>query len=81
MQKIKPNHHRSNDLRGSHLTSALKKLAELQSAKGITPPVLAYDSNTRMLKIIDSTFYFYLKNANLEDAIEDIVNPVECVDC
>lgn len=81
MQKIKPNHHRSDALKGSHLTSALKKLTELQSAKGITPPVLAYDSNTRMLKIIDSTFYFYLKNANLQDAIEDIVNPVDCVDC
>jgi len=81
MQKIKPIHHRSGDLKGGQLTSALKKLGELQNAKGINPPVLAYDTNTRMLKIIDSTFYFFLKNANLANVIEDIVNPIECIDC
>lgn len=81
MQKIKPIHHRSDDLKGGQLTLAFKKIGELQSTKGINPPVLAYDSNTRMLKVIDSTFYFFLKNANLEEIIEDLVNPVECVEC
>ncbi|BDY05752.1 hypothetical protein [Ferrimonas sp. YFM] len=81
MQKIRVIHHRSGDLKGAQLTSALKKLGELQSSKGINPPVLAYDSNTRMLKVIDSTFYFYLKYANLDDASDDIVNPVDCIEC
>ena len=81
MQKIKPVHHRKDDLKGGQLTSALKKLGELQSVKGINPPVLAYDSNTRMLKVIDSTFYFFMKNASLSDIIEDIVNPLDCIDC
>ncbi|WP_350547098.1 hypothetical protein [Pseudoalteromonas sp. 5-MNA-CIBAN-0065] len=79
MQKIIAIHHRREDLKGGQLTAALKKIGDLQSTKGINPPVLAYDSNTRLLKVIDSTFYFFMKYANLEMISEDIVSPVECM--
>jgi hypothetical protein len=52
-------------------------LADLQSSKKITPPLVAYDSNSRKLKVVDSTFHFFLKNANLEQVIDDIINPIE----
>ncbi len=74
---ILPNHHRREDLKGSHLTGALKKLSDLQNRKSIHPPVLAYDSVTRQLKIIDSTFYFFLQNYDLSEAREEIISPLE----
>ncbi|MGK0271791.1 MAG: hypothetical protein ACI88H_002457 [Cocleimonas sp.] len=79
MQKIVLIHHRRADLKGGQLTAALKKIGDLQSTKGINPPVLAYDSNTRLLKVIDSTFYFFMKYANLEMISEDIVSPIDCM--
>ena len=77
MHGIRESHHRKNDLRGSHLTTALKGLTELQAGKGISPPVIAYDSNSRQLKVVDSTFYFFLKNAKLEHIKDEIVSPLD----
>lgn len=77
---LKQFHHRKESLNGALLTRALKGLAELQSNKGIQPPVIAYDSNSRQLKIVDSTFYFFLKNANLENIKDEIISPMEGLD-
>jgi hypothetical protein len=52
-------------------------LTDIQSNKGISPPVIAYDSNSRQLKVVDSTFYFFLKNANLSEMKEEIVCPLD----
>lgn len=74
---IKRVHHRKDDLKGSQLTAVLKGLTELQANKGISPPVIAYDSNSRQLKVVDSTFYFFLKNADLEEIKDDIICPMD----
>lgn len=77
MHSIKQIHHRKDDLKGSQLTAVLKGLTEVQSSKGISPPVIAYDSNSRQLKVVDSTFYFFLKNANLKEVMDEIVCPMD----
>ncbi len=77
MHAIKQVHHRKDDLKGSQLTAVLKGLTEVQSGKGISPPVIAYDSNSRQLKVVDSTFHFFLKNANLAHVKEEIVCPMD----
>ncbi|MDF4951237.1 hypothetical protein P3580_21575 [Vibrio parahaemolyticus] len=74
---IKQVHHRKDELRGAQLTAVLKGLTELQANKGISPPVIAYDSNSHQLKVVDSTFYFFLKNAQLEDIKDEIICPMD----
>ncbi|MCO7198642.1 ATP-binding protein [Pseudoalteromonas sp. OANN1] len=77
LHSIKQIHHRKDDLKGAQLTTVLRGLTELQSKQGISPPVIAYDSNSRQLKVVDSTFYFFLKNANLENVKDEIIHPME----
>jgi hypothetical protein len=76
-QAIKPAHHRKEDLKPAQLTAVLKGLTSLQVSKGISPPVIAYDSNSRQLKIVDSTFFFFLKNADLKIIKDEIISPLE----
>lgn len=80
MHSIKQKHHRADDLKGGHLTTALKGLVELQSNKSINPPVIAYDATSKKIKVVDSTFYFFLKNANLDDVIDEITNPIDALE-
>jgi hypothetical protein len=80
MHSIKQTHHRKDDLKGSHLTTALKGLVELQSNKSINPPVIAYDSTSKIIKVVDSTFYFFLKNADLSAVMEEIISPIEALE-
>lgn len=77
LHSIKQIHHRKDELKGPQLISVLKGLAELQANKGINPPVIAYDSNSRQLKIVDSTLYFFLKNADLEEIKSEIICPMD----
>lgn len=80
MRALKEIHHRKDDLKGAQLTSTLKGLTELQAVKGINPPVFAYDSNSMQIKIVDSTFYFFLRNADLQAIASEIVCPWENLD-
>lgn len=80
MHAIKQVHHRKDDLKGSQLTAVLKGLTEVQSGKGISPPVIAYDSNSRQLRVVDSTFYYFLKNANLQQIKDEIICPMDAFD-
>ena len=45
---------------------ALEDIHAIQAKKDINPPTLSYDDNSSLLSVIDSTMYFFLKNANLE---------------
>lgn len=74
---IKKIHHRPDDVRVSDMTNLLGGLANLQSVKSISPPVLAYDVQQRMLQVVDSTFYFFIKNANTMEIAESLQNPLE----
>lgn len=51
--------------------------AALSFSGNSNPPVIAYDSNSRLLKVVDSTFYFFLKNADLESIKDEIVCPLD----
>lgn len=69
IQKI---HHRPDDVRSSDISYFLHNLTTSQIKKNIIPPLFDYDRSTREVKIIDSTFYFFLKNSR--DQISDELN-------
>ena len=74
---IRARHHRGQDVRSSDMTNLLGGIANLQSAKAISPPIFAYDFQQRMLQVVDSTFYFFIKNADANEVIESLQNPLE----
>lgn len=75
--RIKAQHHRGSDVRASDMTNLLGGLANLQSVKAISPPIFAYDTQQRVLQVVDSTFYFFIKNAKAEEVLESLQNPLE----
>jgi hypothetical protein len=74
--KIREAHHRGADVRPSDMGNLLGGLATLQARKGISPPIIDYDHSIRKIQVVDSTFYFFLRNANLEKIGEEIPNPL-----
>lgn len=76
-ERIQALHHRPNDVRASDMSNLLYNLAILQSNKGISPPIFDYDKTTKQLQVVDSTFYFFLRNADLAQISSEIPNPIE----
>lgn len=74
-EKIKEIHHRPDSVRPSDMGYFLTSLVSNQIKKGISPPLFDYDNGTNTVKIIDSTFYFFLKNCNATDVVEDLTIP------
>lgn len=74
-EKIRAIHHRADDVRPSDMGYFLKNLVASQIAKGISPPIFDYDNSTTSIKIIDSTFYFFIKNCDREEVIENLAIP------
>lgn len=74
---IRTVHHRGDDVRGSDMTNLLGGIANLQSVKSISPPIFAYDEQQRVLQVVDSTFYFFIKNADAREVLDSIQNPLE----
>lgn len=74
-EKIKEIHHRPDDVRPSDMGYFLQTLVTNQIKKNISPPIFDFDISTSSVKIIDSTFYFFLKNCDKEDVIEFIPMP------
>lgn len=74
-EKIKEIHHRGDDVRASDMGYFLKSIVSSQISKGISPPIFDYDNSTNSIKIIDSTFYFFIKNCDREEVIEDLALP------
>jgi hypothetical protein len=75
--KIQDMHHRPEDVRASDMSNLLYSLAKLQSNKSISPPIIDYDRNTKSLQIVDSTFYFFLKNADLSEILKELPSPLD----
>jgi hypothetical protein len=65
---------------GSDMSNLLYNLAKLQAAKSISPPIIDFDRNTKRLQVVDSTFYFFLKHANLREIEAELPNPLEGVE-
>jgi hypothetical protein len=76
-ERIQAIHHRAADVRASDMSNLLYNIAALQSNKNISPPIFDYDKTTKQLQVVDSTFYFFLKNANLDEISAEIPNPLE----
>lgn len=76
-EQIQRIHHRAGDVRASDMSNLLYNLGKLQSSKNISPPIIDYDKNMKLLQAVDSTFYFFLKHANLHEIAEEIPNPIE----
>jgi hypothetical protein len=74
---IRAIHHRGEDVRSNDMTNLLVGIANLQSVKGISPPIFAYDGQQRTLQVVDSTFYFFIRNADAKEVLESLQNPLE----
>ncbi len=57
------------------MTYFLHNITSTQIKKNILPPLFDYDRSTRYLKIIDSTLYFFLRNADREEIIAELDAP------
>lgn len=74
-EEIQKIHHRSSDVRASDMGYLLQTLVSKQIENGVTPPIFDYDQSTKSVKIIDSTFYFFLRNSNRDELMADIPVP------
>ena len=72
---IKILHHRPDDVRASDMSYFLHNLTSSQIKKSILPPLFDYDRSTRKLKIIDSTLYFFLRNTDRDEIMEELDTP------
>jgi hypothetical protein len=75
--RIQHIHHRPDDVRASDMSNLLHNLAVTQASKNISPPIIDYDQSSKMLQVVDSTFYFFLKNGNLKQFVQDLSNPLD----
>ncbi len=73
---IKQFHHRPDDVRSSDMSYFLHNLTPSQIKKNIIPPLFDYDRSTRKLKVIDSTLYFFLRNADKAEIFKELDSPV-----
>lgn len=77
LDEIRKIHHRPDDVRSGDLGAFLHNLTEHQIKKKIQPPFVDYDRGRKLLKIIDSSLYFFLKHCDRKEILEDIPNPIE----
>ena len=73
---IKSIHHRPDDVRASDMSNFLHNITQAQIRKNIIPPLFDYDRSTKKLKVIDSTLYFFLRNANKMEILSDLEKPM-----
>jgi len=77
LEEIRKIHHRADDVRSGDLGKFLHNITQHQISKKIQPPFVDYDRGGKIMKIIDSSLYFFLKHCNREEILDDIPNPVE----
>ncbi|MCY7273187.1 MAG: ATP-binding protein [Phormidesmis sp. CAN_BIN44] len=73
--EIRKIHHRADDVRSSDMSYFLYNIVQAQIKKDIVPPLFDYDRGTKTIKIIDSTLYFFLRNADKEEIISEFEIP------
>lgn len=76
LDEIRKIHHRPNDVRSGDLGAFLHGITQHQINKKIQPPFVDYDRGGKILKIIDSSLYFFLKHCDRDAILEDIPNPI-----
>lgn len=73
--EVKKNHSKKARSIDNNITRALKKISRLQQEKSISPPIFDYDTVDKRLRIIDSTFFFFFKHADINSIKAEIPNP------
>lgn len=76
-ERIQRIHHRPDDVRASDMSNLLHNLAATQATKHISPPIIDYDKSAKLLQVVDSTFYFFLKNGDLKAFLDGLSNPLD----
>lgn len=76
LEEIRKVHHRPDDVRSGDLGAFLHNITQHQINKKIQPPFVDYDRGGKVLKIIDSSLYFFLKHCDRDGILEDIPNPI-----
>lgn len=76
LDEIRKIHHRPEDVRSGDLGAFLHNISQHQIGKKIQPPFVDYDRGGKILKVIDSSMYFFLKHCNREEILNDIPNPL-----
>lgn len=76
LEGIRKIHHRPDDVRSSDLGAFLHNITQHQIGKKIQPPFVDYDRGGKVMKIIDSSLYFFLKNCDREEILADIPDPI-----
>lgn len=77
LEGIRKVHHRPDDVRSGDLGAFLHNLTQHQINKGIQPPFVDYDRGSKVLKIIDSSLYFFLRHCDKDAILADIPHPIE----
>jgi len=71
-------HHRPDpkkDIRASDMSNFLHTIVKYQIGKSINPPLFDYDMGIQTLKIIDSTLYFFLRESDRAEILENLPLP------
>ncbi len=75
LEEIRRLHHRPDDVRSGDLGAFLHNITQHQISKKIQPPFVDYDRGGKIMKIIDSSMYFFLRHCDRTAILEDIPNP------
>lgn len=76
LERIRRVHHRPDDVRSGDLGAFLHNLTQHQISKRIQPPFVDYDRGSKLVKIIDSSLYFFLRHCDRQVILDDIPHPV-----
>lgn len=77
LEEIRKIHHRPDDVRSGDLGAFLHNITQHQINKKIQPPFVDYDRGGKILKIIDSSLYFFLKHCDRDEILGDIPIPID----
>lgn len=80
LEEIRKIHHRPEDVRSADLGAFLHNLTQHQINKKIQPPFVDYDRGGKMMKIIDSSMYFFLKHCDRQQILDDLPDPISFSD-
>ena len=77
LEEMRKIHHRPDDVRSSDLGAFLHNVTQHQISKKIQPPFVDYDRGGKVMKVIDSSLYFFLKNCDRAAILSDLPNPID----
>ena len=75
LDEIRKMHHRPDDVRSGDLGAFLHNITQHQINKKIQPPFVDYDRGGKVMKIIDSSLYFFLRHCDRKKILDDLQDP------